>query len=142
MVTFNFAGTVAAVSNPASGVQTGDSVSGSVAYDSTQFGSGGLYTFDGSAKAHTWNLTVSRSGVQVFADSFLGGDGSYRVRVIYNTSVGGVEGTTLELKGPGLSGHTMIDLVMFDAGNVGMTPLQFLPTQTAIANFATSSVGV
>ncbi len=142
MIVFTFDGTVATVSDPASGIQAGDAISGTVAYDATQFGSNGLYTFTGSAKAHNWHLTVTRSGTQVFVDSSPSGGAAFTIHVVYNTSVGGVQGTTLELKGPGLSGHTTIDLVMFDAGNVGMTPLQSLPTQAVIASFTTSSVGV
>ncbi len=143
IVSFSFSGTVASLSNASSGIQVGDSISGSVVYDQTQFGSNGLYTFTGSGKAHTWNFTVTRAGVQVFADSFVGGvNGVYTIRVVYNTTVGGVSGTTLEVKGPGTSTHTTLDLVMFDAWNVGMTSSQLLPTQAIIVNFTANSIGV
>ncbi len=143
MVTLSFSGTVASVSNATSGVLVGDSISGSVVYDQTQAGTAGNYVFTGSGKVHTFNWTATRSGVQVFADSFMTGPTSpFTITVRFNVQVGGVYGTTLEVKAPGLSGKTALDLVMFDAGNLGMSSAQLLPTQAISANFAIQAAGV
>ncbi len=142
VVNFGFSGTVTAVSDPTSGIVVGDTITGTVSYDSTQTGSAGLYNFTSSSKVHLWTLKAFHLGVQVKSDSFAGGTHSYMIQIVYNVNVGGVMGTTMEVKGPGTSQQTNLDLAMFDAGNTGQTSADALPTSTDIANFATSSVGV
>ncbi len=142
IVSFTFSGTVTSVSDPASGISVGDVISGTVSYDPTQTGSNGLYNFTSSSKVHTWSLKAYHDGVQIKTDSFAGGTHTYTIQITYNTLVGGVMGTTMEVKGPGTSQQTSLDLLMFDAGNVGESSSEPLPTATTIVNFATSSVAV
>ncbi len=142
VVNFGFSGTVTAVSDPTSGIVVGDTITGTVSYDSTQTGTAGIYNFTSSIKVHLWTLKAFHLGVQVKSDSFAGGTHSYTIQVVYNINVGGVMGTIMEVKGPGTSGQISLDLLMFDAGNVGESSLEPLPTTTTITNFVTSSVAV
>ncbi len=142
IVSFTFSDTISSVSDPTSGIQVGDTITGTVSYDPTQTGSNGFYNFGSSSKLHAWTLKAFHQGVQIKTDLFAGGTHAYTIQVTYNVNVGGVMGTTMEVRGPGSSGQTILDLVMFDAGNVGESSAEPLPTSTTIANFATSSVGV
>ncbi len=143
IVNVSYSGPIASVSNPATGVQVGDTITGTASYDPSQVGSVGHYNFTGSSKAHTFAFKVYRAGVQVFSDLFAGLSTSpYTIDVRYNVSVGGVLGTTFELKGPCSSQQETLDLTLFDAGNVGQTSADALPTSADIANFAFSSAGV
>ncbi len=143
IVNVSYSGPIASVSNPATGVQVGDTITGTAVYDPAQVGTGGHYNFQGSAKVHTFAFKVYRAGVQILSDLFAGqSTSSFTLDVRYNVSVGGVLGTTLELKGACANPLESLDLTLFDAGNVGQTPADALPTASNIASFAFSSAGV
>jgi hypothetical protein len=137
----------------ATGILVGDTIAVDFAYDSTQAGTGGDYTFTGSAKTHSFSFDIFNSeGVQVFSDLYPGDVMSYyAAQVVYNTSnlnftsLGtqlSLLGDTLYLGGIGISGplSPAFDLTLFNPGNVGTTSSEPLPTPTTIVNFI-SNVG-
>ncbi len=143
IVNVSYSGSIASVGNPNTGVQVGDTIVGTATYDSSQTGSSGHYNFTGSAKAHTFAFKVFRAGVQIFSDSFAGlSTSTYTIDIRFNVLVGGVLGTTFELKGPCSSGQESLDLTLFDAGNVGQTAADLLPASANIGSFAFSLAGV
>jgi hypothetical protein len=87
----------------ATGVQVGDTITGTFVYDPTQTGSGGLYTFTGSTtKTHNFALKVFNSGGgQQFSDSFTGNTSPpadyYAIHLTFRSTASG--GTTLSLMG-------------------------------------------
>jgi len=149
-VSENFWGTIQSVSNPGdTGIAVGDTISGSFAYDPTQSGSGGFYTFTGSPLAHTFTFTISDSGGnQVFTDFYTGNySANYAINVIYgytsNPQYPGVNGTELDIMGDTLYNQgggvsPGFKLALFDPGNVGTSPSNPLPDSTVITNFVSN----
>jgi len=149
-VSENFSGTIQSVSNPGdTGIAVGDPISGSFAYDPTQSGSGGLYTFTGSPLSHTFTFTIYDSGgSQVFMDYYSGNFSAYyAINVVYgytsNPQYPGVNGTELDIMGDtvynqGAGVSPGFKLALFDPGNVGTSPSNPLPDSTVITNFVSN----
>jgi len=149
-VSENFSGTIQSVLDPGStGIALGDTISGSFAYDPTQSGSGGLYTFTGSPLVHTFTFTIFDSGGnQVFTDYYTGNvTAYYAINVVYgytsNPQYPGVNGTELDIRGDTLYNQGKgvspgFDLALFDPGNVGTLPSNPLPDSTVITNFVSN----
>ncbi len=150
IVSENFSGTIESVLNPGNtNVAVSDTISGSFAYDASQSGSGGLYTFTGSPLIHSFTFTVSDSGGnQVFLDYYTGNfTAYYAINVIYgytsNAQYPGINGTELDIRGDTLynQGHGIspgFDLALFDPGNVGTSPSNPLPDSSVINHFTSN----
>ncbi len=133
MTQFNFTAVVQSSSNPA--IIAGDVVKGIIGFDSTQFGSNGLYTFTGSGNSHTFEWTVYRNGIKIANDVYTQQIiGLYQITITYNIIYNSVIGTLMEIKAIGISGH-ITNLFLFNAGNIGMTS-STLPIMNNINNFA------
>jgi hypothetical protein len=126
VVSFNF--TASVTSSGDSVILVGDSVQGSVSYDSTQSGSAGVYTFTGSSKAHTFSFKDYRGGVQITSDAYAGHPTSlYQIIMSIVNNV-----TQMEVTGVTLAGRT-VGMYFTANSNLGTT----LPT--SLTNFDTSS---
>ena len=119
---------VSAAATAATGVVVGDKISGSFTYDSSQTGSGGIYSFTGVSLAHTFNLNVfNSSGALQFPDSFAGGSSYFSVNVSYRAASSGgtyveVQGDTKYKQSLGVSGPgppPAYYLVLFNPTNAG-----------------------
>jgi hypothetical protein len=155
-VAYNFSGKILSVSagaTTATGVVVNDTITGGFAYDPTQVGTSGDYTFTGSSKVHSLSFKIFDSGGnQVFTDSYSGNVSAYyAMKVIYgftsNPQYPGVNGTELDIKGDtiykqglGISGPSIPAFVLslFDPGNVGTSPTNPLPNATVIKNFVSN----
>ena len=125
-VPFNFTANVTSSGDPV--ILVGDSVQGSVAYDPTQVGSGGVYTFTGSTKTHTFSFKDYRGGVQITADQYAGlATSLYQIVMSIVNNV-----TQMKITGVTIAGRTVRMYFMANA-NLGIT----LPT--SMANFNTSA---
>jgi len=96
VVPFNFTASVTSSDDPV--ILVGDSVQGSVSYDSTQVGSAGLYTFTGSSKTHTFSFKDYRGGVEITSDAYAGHPASlYQIimSIVNNVTQMEVKGVTL-----------------------------------------------
>jgi hypothetical protein len=126
VVTFNFTASVTASGDPV--ILVGDSIQGSISYDSTQLGSAGVYTFTGSAKTHTFSFKDYRNSVLITSDAYAGlATSLYQITMSIVNSV-----TQMNVKGVTLAGRTVA--ISFKANaNLGTT----LPA--SVANFNTSA---
>jgi hypothetical protein len=126
VVAFNFTASVTSSGDPV--ILVGDSVHGSVSYDSTQIGSAGLYTFTGSSKIHSFSFKDYRGGVQITSDAYAGQQTSlYQItmRIVNNV-------TQMTVKGVTVAGRT-VSMCFTANTNLGT----ILPT--SMTNFNTSS---
>jgi hypothetical protein len=151
-VAYNFSGTIQSVSAEATthtGVITGDKITGSFAYDSTQTGSitTGTYTFTGSSKIHTLTFKIFDSGGnQVFTDFYTGNVSAYYAAQVSFSSTAGTKldllSDTLYKQGLGIThaldpGTPAVDVTLFNptsAGGFSATHLP-LPDTTLIKDF-------
>jgi hypothetical protein len=142
IVSTSFSGTIDSSVDPTFVV--GDTVSGTLTYDSTQpggTGGDGIYTFTGSQKAHTAKFNVHNSaGVQVGGDSYAGMNYFFQAVVTYNTTYKGQTGTLAVFKMTTIGGRNF-QLTLFDRNNVGVTN-NALPTTSNIGNFNSGSCSV
>jgi hypothetical protein len=126
VVAFNFTASVTASGDPV--ILVGDSVQGSVSYDSTQAGSAGVYTFTGSTKTHTFNFKDYRGGALITSDAYAGLSSSlYQIIMSIVNNV-----TQMQVKGVTLAGRT-VSMFFTANSNLGTT----LPA--SMTNFNTSS---
>jgi hypothetical protein len=152
IVAYSFSGTLKTVTG-LTGAVAGDPISGSFAYDSSQTGSGGSYTFTGSSKVHTFTFYIyNMSGQQIFHDSYTGdatvATGGYYAGILTygSTSSGGtnfsLEGDTITKYDGGLgTTGTAFDLTLNNSTNAGgytSTNLP-LPTSSTIQDFNLNS---
>jgi hypothetical protein len=121
IVDFDFSSVVQSSSNPS--VHVGDTISGNVAYDSTQLGTLGLYTFSGSSKAHTFSWQAFHNGSHTISDAH-SAIGHYSILVTK---------TSIEISGTTVLGYNFVVVFPY----VGHTPLTevSLPT-TGINEFS------
>ncbi len=131
-VMFTFSSIVQSSNNQ--NILPGDVISGSVVYDSAQFGSNGLYTFTGSGKIHSFNWKAFHNGLQVTTDAFAGGSAFYQIIMSYNVIYQGQVGTLMTIKGATITGY-IFTLELFNLGNVGITG-PILPRSMTENNFA------
>jgi hypothetical protein len=154
VVTYNFTGKVISVSTAAesaTSVIVGDTITGSLAYDSSQTGSLGNFTFTGSNKVHSLSFKIfNASKQQVFTDSYSGNISAYyaiKLQFPYsqNPLYPGITGTQMDIKGDtiykqglGVSGasNPAFDVSLFNKGNSGTSSL---PTSSTITNFTSNS---
>jgi hypothetical protein len=152
IVSYNYSGTVVMVSSQAqtaTGVKVGDTLTGSFTYDSTQSGSGGLYTFTGSSKVHSFAFKVFNSaGAQVFSDQYSGNvTAYYAIQLAFSSSTGtsmDIMGDTIYKQGLGVTGPgppPAFSLTLSNPTNAGgysATHLP-LPDTTLIKNFISTT---
>jgi hypothetical protein len=155
-----FTGTIQTVSpaaTTATGVVAGDRISGSFAYDSTQTGGSGLWTFTGSSKVHSFTFSIfDSSNNRIFNDSYSGNTTAYyAIKVAYGITNSplypGISGTQMDIMGDtiykqglGITGPgppPAFDLTLFDPGNAGNPPSNQLPDSSAsgIQNFVVNA---
>jgi hypothetical protein len=149
IVTIKFSGTLTAASNVPNGVAAGDTIAGTVVYNTaqSQTGTSGLYTFTGSSNTHAFSFqiyppnTASQNQTEanlLFSDSYSGESTSpFQVHVSYNSS----SGTSLTISGDtGATNTGTFALAFLDpksAGGYSATNLP-LPNTTVMQNFVTT----
>jgi hypothetical protein len=155
LVGYNFSGTLTTVTpnaqKPVSqgglGIAVGDFITGAFSYDSSQTGSGGVYTYTGSPKIHTFSFAIytdSSKTTQLFTDKYSGNVTAFYQNQV--TFISSTAGTTLQILGDtifksalGISGPAgmAFDLTLTNptsAGGYTMTNLPN-PTPTLVKNF-------
>jgi hypothetical protein len=148
IISYSFSGRIIEVSQAATDatkVVVGNTITGAFAYDPTQAGSAGNFTFTGSSKIHTMTFKIFDSaGTQVFTDSYSGNATAYYFNKVAFSSTTGttldIKGDTVYKQGLGVTGPgppPAFDLALFNPTNAGgfsATNLP-LPTSTTITNF-------
>ena len=159
VVAYSYAGTLTEVGQQAGmpvadgglGIAVGDYITGTFSYDSSQTGSGGIYTFTGSSKVHTFGFAIytnSSKTTQLFTDKYSGNITAYYAdQVVYNATS---KATSLSLLGDtiyksalGISGPSTpaFDLTLNNptsAGGFSPTNLP-LPNATVVKDFIGTS---
>jgi hypothetical protein len=151
IVTVSFSGTLTSLSaygKMANGgaLAVGDTVTGALTYDSSQFGSAGIYTFTGSSKAHALSVKFfNSSGQQLFSDSYSGGATAYYSIHVAQHAPGAtltVLCDTIYKTGLGQSGPANPAIVVTLTTTQTWPTSNPLPTPTTIAQFNASGATI